>query len=101
MTIQMAEDTVTIDDIAPPVRYEPCSEFRVDHDAPWAVCITCGWLDDDHARPEACRGEVRIDDGDLVAMAHRCHRVQQVGRQERMDAFQHDRKRRAVRVSCP
>ena len=53
MTIQMAEDTVTIDDIAPPVRYEPCSEFRVDHDAPWAVCITCGWLDDDHARPEA------------------------------------------------
>ena len=53
MTIQMAEDTVTIDDIAPPVRYEPCAEFRVDHDAPWTVCTTCGWLDDDHARPEA------------------------------------------------
>jgi hypothetical protein len=40
------------DAIAPPVRFEPCTELSLDHDAPWAVCTTCGWLDDDHARAD-------------------------------------------------
>jgi hypothetical protein len=52
MATQRVGETATIDGIAPPVRFEPCAEFRLDHDAPWAVCTTCGWLDDDHARPE-------------------------------------------------
>ena len=36
------------DDLAPPVRIEPCATFRADHASAWAVCDTCGWLDDDH-----------------------------------------------------
>jgi hypothetical protein len=36
-------------DIAPPVRFEPCAEFRVDYTAAWPVCVACGWLADDHA----------------------------------------------------
>jgi hypothetical protein len=57
MAIQMAEDmvdeTVMTGALAPPVRFEPCADFRLDHDSTWAVCDTCGWLDDDHVRPEA------------------------------------------------
>ena len=62
MAIQTSQDTGRPDTgrpntgkpdaLALTVRFEPCAEFRVDHDVPWAVCITCGWLDDDHARPE-------------------------------------------------
>jgi hypothetical protein len=52
MAIQMAGETATTDGIAPPVRFEPCAELRLDYDAPWAVCTACGWLDDDHARAE-------------------------------------------------
>jgi hypothetical protein len=37
------------DDLAPPVRIEPCATFRADHAAAWTVCDTCGWLEDDHA----------------------------------------------------
>jgi hypothetical protein len=37
------------DSFAPPVRFEPCAEFRVDHTAAWPVCDACGWLADDHA----------------------------------------------------
>jgi hypothetical protein len=52
MAIQTAEDTATADTFAPTVRFEPCAEFGLDHDSPWAVCDTCGWLDDDHTRPD-------------------------------------------------
>jgi hypothetical protein len=52
MAHQTTEEAAT-DALAPAVRFEPCAEFRLDHDAPWAVCITCGWLDDDHARSDA------------------------------------------------
>ena len=38
-----------IDDIAAPVRFEPCAEFRIDHASSWPVCDACGWLDEDHA----------------------------------------------------
>ena len=47
------QDTATVDALAPTVRFEPCAEFRLDHGSPWAVCTTCGWLDDDHAQPDA------------------------------------------------
>jgi hypothetical protein len=49
----MADETATIDALAPTGRFEPCAEFRLDHDSPWAACDTCGWLDDDHGRLEA------------------------------------------------
>jgi hypothetical protein len=39
-------------DIAPPVRFEPCAEFRVDPTASSPVCDACGWLDADHAPNE-------------------------------------------------
>jgi hypothetical protein len=38
-----------IDGVAPPVRFEPCAEFRIDHASSWPVCDACGWLDEDHA----------------------------------------------------
>jgi hypothetical protein len=37
-----------VEDIAPPVRFEPCAEFRIDHASSWPVCDACGWLDADH-----------------------------------------------------
>jgi hypothetical protein len=37
------------DDLAPPVRIEPCATFRADCAKAWAVCDDCGWLEDDHA----------------------------------------------------
>ena len=51
------------------------------------------------ARAEARGGKVRVDDRDLVAVAHARQRVQQVGGEQRMDAFQHDR--RLVRSRQP
>lgn len=50
---QTTEDTGRPDAFAPTVRFEPCAKFCLEHDSPWAVCTTCGWLDDDHARPQA------------------------------------------------
>jgi hypothetical protein len=52
MAHHTTEDRATADAFAPTVRFVPCAEFRVDYDSPWAVCVTCGWLDDDHARSE-------------------------------------------------
>ena len=37
---------------APPVRIEPCAEFRAGQDEVWPVCAACGWLEDDHAADE-------------------------------------------------
>jgi len=53
MTIHMIEETATTDAPAPTVRFEPCAALRLDHDALWGICTTCGWLDDDHAPPES------------------------------------------------
>jgi hypothetical protein len=47
------------DGIAPPVRFEPCAEFRIDLTASWPVCDACGWLDSDHARIEPAIAVVR------------------------------------------
>ena len=43
----------------------------------------------DQPRPGAVAGIVAVDDGDLVAMAHRLQRVQQVGAQNVRNALQH------------
>lgn len=55
----MATEMGTLDGIAPPVRFEPCAEFRVDHTAAWPVCGTCGWLDDDHPPVETAIAVVK------------------------------------------
>ena len=38
---------------------------------------------------DACRRKVRVGNDQLVAVAHRRQRVQQIGVQQRMDTFQH------------
>jgi hypothetical protein len=35
----------------PPIRLEPCDELRRADEWAIPVCETCGWLEDDHARP--------------------------------------------------
>jgi hypothetical protein len=55
----MATETGALEGIAPPVRFEPCAEFRVDHASVWPVCEACGWLDDDHSAVEAATAVVR------------------------------------------
>jgi hypothetical protein len=45
------------DDLAPSIRFEPCAGFRlhrdsVGHDQTWAVCLACGWPEDDHGGPD-------------------------------------------------
>ncbi|MGH9015739.1 MAG: hypothetical protein ACRDZ1_17625 [Acidimicrobiia bacterium] len=45
------------DDLAPSIRFEPCAGFRlyrdsVGHDQTWAVCLACGWPEDDHDGPD-------------------------------------------------
>jgi hypothetical protein len=50
-TIRETED-------APPVRLEPCAAFRLDHDAVWPSCAVCGWLEHDHAGPDAATDAV-------------------------------------------
>jgi hypothetical protein len=42
----------------PPVRLEPCAAFRPDHDATCPACEVCGWLEHDHAGPDALAGAV-------------------------------------------
>ena len=49
----MTAPTTTFTEAAPPVRLEPCAAFRLDHDAACPACEVCGWLADDHARPNA------------------------------------------------
>jgi hypothetical protein len=46
------EGAASVDAPAPAVRFEPCAELRLAHDSPWGVCDACGWLDDDHTRPD-------------------------------------------------
>jgi hypothetical protein len=36
---------------APPIRLEPCDELRRADESAIPVCESCGWLEDDHARP--------------------------------------------------
>jgi hypothetical protein len=43
----------TFDDETPPVRLTPCPAFSLDHDAAWPTCAVCGWLEHDHAGPDA------------------------------------------------
>jgi hypothetical protein len=38
---------------APPVRFAPCAAFRSHPDAPLPACDECGWLEHDHAGPDA------------------------------------------------
>ncbi|HYV59795.1 MAG TPA: hypothetical protein VFA62_06970 [Acidimicrobiia bacterium] len=52
----MTAPTTTRTDATPPVRLEPCPAFRLDHDAAWPACETCGWLEHDHAGPDAVGG---------------------------------------------
>ena len=40
----------------PPVRLEPCPAFRLDFDTAHPVCEVCGWLEHDHAGPDAVGG---------------------------------------------
>lgn len=44
-----AGGTAEMDDLARPVRVQPCAGFRADHAEVWPVCAACGWLEDDHA----------------------------------------------------
>jgi hypothetical protein len=48
-TADRVREVASPDDLAPPVRIEPCATFRADHASAWAVCDSCGWLEDDHA----------------------------------------------------
>ena len=45
-------------DKTPTVRLAPCAAFRPDHDAAWPACEICGWLEHDHAGPDALDGAV-------------------------------------------
>ena len=45
-----------LEQLAPPVRLEPCAAFRPDPDCPWCSCLSCGWSEDDH--PDAVNGLV-------------------------------------------
>lgn len=51
-TGETVESAATTHAPAPAVRFEPCDELRLGHDSPWPVCDACGWLDDDHSRPD-------------------------------------------------
>jgi len=50
--------TETVGEEIPPVRLEPCAAFRLDHDAAWPACAVCGWLEHDHAGPDAAADAV-------------------------------------------
>ena len=49
----MTAPTFTPSEQAPPVRLEPCPAFRPDHGAACPTCEVCGWLEHDHAGPDA------------------------------------------------
>ena len=46
------------------------------------------WQMDQATRDAGCR-KIGVDDDELVAMAHRCQRMQQIGVEQRMDALEH------------
>jgi len=47
LTQSTEEEHMTIETIAPLVRFTPCAEFRQDADEP-ELCGGCGWSADDH-----------------------------------------------------